>query len=199
MDRLHVRRRWAPWPFAVLAAAVGGIFTWAVVGAYRHPEVWGPGIRVFIPPYAIGCYWLLAVIFNVRSVVVTADRVSVATWPFLTRLPQVIRRDNIQCCYARHIVNFDEGREIERFNTAGIETTSGTQIDVFRPIATEQEAMRSAYDISRVLNQVPGRPPIDTRSVLPRGDRSHKWRTLAWGAVFILAILAGAAWEVSPR
>ena len=196
MSELRLRRHWVPLGFRMLALAVCLGFGYVVVMAYRNPAEWGEYIRVMIPPFVLASYWLLAFAFNLRSVVVTPDRVRVMSWPFPTRPPQSVDRDDIRLCYTRNVVNYHEGVEIENFYTTGVETGKGAQIDVAGPFKTSVESIQSANDIVRVLNEVPNRKTISIYTVKPAGDAGHKWRTLLWGAVFLLAILAGAVWEV---
>src|SRR5262245_29214321 len=133
MSELRVRRRWAPWMFGVAAGVLGLVFGWIVVWSYFRLDTDGQAIRVFIPPFTLGCYWLLATAFNFRTVSVTPEGVRVTLRPFPTRARQFVRRGDIRQCYARNISYHEDGVELENVFTAGVETRRGVQIDVSGP------------------------------------------------------------------
>jgi hypothetical protein len=197
MSELRLRRGWAHWGFRVLAGLSAIGFGCLIVAAFRDPRSWGEGIRIIVPSYVLACYWALAIVFNSRNTLVTPDFVRVMGTPFPTRRRRFLRRETIRRCYARNIVFSEDEVEISNFYMAGVETERGEPVDLFGPFPSSAEALRSAGEIAQVLNEIPGRQPIGVDSIPTTVDRSHIWRAIAWGAAFLLAILAGAVWEIS--
>ena len=137
MSRLRQHHRWAPWWVAALFGILYLPLGYAVILAIVDPAKGGEGIRIFLPMFSIFTYWVLALVLNMRTAVVTPAGVSVRLLPFPIGNGQKIKRADIAVCYCRHIIEYEDGQEIENFHTAGVETKTGQQIDVYIPIETE--------------------------------------------------------------
>lgn len=85
--------------------------------SYTHTETWGRGIRVVIPSFIVAFSWTLATVFNMRTAVVTADRVL----PVAATRSTAARCD---CAARATIVNYEDGQDLENFYSAGVETGS---------------------------------------------------------------------------
>lgn len=177
---------------------IGAIYV-AVI-SWGKPEDAGQSIRIVIPALVLCLYWTLAIVFNMRTTVVTPDRIRVRVRPFPTRPGHTIERGDIWHLYVRqHHDRGEDGDILETFYIVGVETTDREQIDL-RPYKGSDRAVSRARDIAAVLNSVPDRSPIVIRP--PSGDssktrRQRAWRVLIWGGAFILAILLGGAWEIA--
>ena len=75
MSEIRISKRWAPWWAAAIVGGIYLFFGYVVAQSLLHPETWGPGIRVFIPPFVVAGYLALAVVVNVRRIVVTPEGV----------------------------------------------------------------------------------------------------------------------------
>ena len=197
MQPLRQHHRWTPWWLATLFGVLYIPLAYAVVLAIVDPKSGGEGIRIVIPLFAILSYWVLALVANFRTAVVKPSGVRVSMFPFPVGTGQWVNRADVAVCYARHIVEYHRGVEIENFFTAGIQTGKGQQIDVYVKLKTAADALQFAHDIGRVLNANPAERPIDVRTV-PRAatDSTFRLLGLAWLAATFLAVLLGAAWEL---
>jgi len=196
---MRVHQRWMALPWGVYGVAIALVF--AVIGVYcviMYPED-KPSVRVVIPMYTLALYWVFALLCNKRIAAVTPQGVRVSMWPFLVRLPRRVKRDNIRHCYIRQVDTYDEGTILERYYSTGVETLDGEQIDISHPHNTAEEAMLLANQVANVLNQRPGRSPVEVRKVAQIPEKREVLWTLAllglWLALFIAAIFVGFAWE----
>jgi len=195
MSRLRQHHRWAPWWVAALFGILYLPLGYAVILAIVDPAKGGEGIRIFLPMFSIFTYWVLALVLNMRTAVVTPAGVSVRLLPFPIGNGQKIKRADIAVCYCRHIIEYEDGQEIENFHTAGVETTTGQQIDVYIPIETEAESHQAAFEIGRVLNANPADRPIPVYTVIrDRHDPTFKRQALAWCGLLLVSVLIGAFW-----
>ena len=110
-----------------------------------------------------------------------------------------MKHDNIRHCYIRKITTYDDGTVLESYYSVGVETIDGEQIDMSQPHNTAQDAMLLANQVADVLNQSPGRNPIEVRQVAQIPERPEVLRILVlaslWLALFIAAVFVGFAWE----
>jgi hypothetical protein len=199
MEKMRVHQRWMPLPWGGFGIALALIF--AAIGVHSiilHPEE-QPSVRVVIPMYALALYWVFALLCNKRTATITPEGVRVSVWPFLIRLPRRVKHDRVRHCYIRQVDISDEGTVLERYYSAGVETLDGEQIDISNPHNTAEEALLLANQVAHVLNQWPGRSPVEVRQVAQIPEQKEVLWVLAlagfWLALFIAAIFIGFAWE----
>jgi hypothetical protein len=193
--KFRVRTRWAHWAFGAGAIVLSLYFGYIITRGLVDPRSYGQGVRIFIPPYVLCCYWTLATALNVRTVLVTATSVRVKIRPFPVGTGYHIDRSEISRCYTRRIVVTQDDVVLGRLVTAGIETCQGVQIDLSGPYESEEAATAGAAEFTHVLNSEPGSTPIPLYPGLCAApDITRKGRTILWGAAFVLAILVGGAW-----
>jgi hypothetical protein len=158
-----------------------------------------PSVRVVIPMYALGLYWVFALLCNKRTAAVTPKGVRVSIWPFIVRFPRRVKYERIRHCYIRQVDTYDDGTVLERYYSAGIETLQGEQVDLSSPHNTADEAMHVANQVAHVLNQQPGRTHVQVREVAQVPERREILWTLLllgfWLALFIASIFVGFEWE----
>ncbi|HYP05408.1 MAG TPA: hypothetical protein VER03_04165 [Bryobacteraceae bacterium] len=195
MKELLVRERMAPWWVGLLVGLVCAFFIWVVFASAAEGGSEAAGLRVFIPVVAIGSYLGLAVVLNVRMVEVTPTGVRIWNGPVPIGASVNTAREEIRVCYARYIVTMHKGSVADRFYTAGVETHAGRQIDIYRRFKNPDKALEAAERVAGVLNygavtQIPAGLENQKR------DYSHRPKVLAWGALFICAVIMGAIWEI---
>src|SRR5688500_9417988 len=150
MEKLRVHQRWMALPWGGFGIAIALVF--AAVGVYSlimYPEE-EPSVRVAIPMYALALYWVVALLCNRRTAVVTAQGVRVSVWPFLVGPPRRVKHDNIRHCYIRKITTYDDGTVLESYYSVGVEAIDGEQIDMSQPHNTAEEAMLLANQVADV-------------------------------------------------
>jgi len=179
MEKLRLHQRWMALPWGGFGIAIALVF--AAVGVYSlimYPEE-EPSVRVAIPMYALALYWVVALLCNRRTAVVTAQGVRVSVWPFRVGPPRRVKHDNIRHCYIRKITTYDDGTVLESYYSVGVEAIDGEQIDISHPHNTAVEAMLLANQITHVLNEWPGRSPIEVRQVAQIPEKRETLWTLA--------------------
>ena len=175
-------------PYLALAYAVGL--------AVLDPAKGGEHVQLFLPLFAFFSYWALAVVFNMRTAIVTPKGMTLTLLPFPIGTGQKVQRARIALCYVRHIVEYEDGVEIENFYTAGVETNEGQQIDVFIPLDTENEANHAAYQIGAVLNAGPAERPIPVHTVMRTShDATFVRQAIVWSILLLFAVAAGVVWD----
>jgi hypothetical protein len=194
---LRVTRRWAHWGFGLVLGAVMLGFGNGIIATLRHPEQLGEGIRIIIPPYLVLLYPVLAVIANYKTAIVRPDGVMIKVRPFPTKFDVRVDRGDIRLAYARTLISRDEGQEVGRAYSAGVETRQGLQFDVTGPQQTIEVALMRAEDIARILNVSNPRHQIKAAVAAPiANDPGVKRRMLTWMGAILIAVLVGAAWEI---
>jgi len=170
---------------------------YAVGLAVLDPAKGGEHVQLFLPLFAYFTYWVLAVVFNMRTAVVTAGGMTLNLRPFPIGNGQKIERDRIAVCYVRHIIEYEDGVEIENFYTAGVETKEGQQIDVFVPLETENDGNQAAYRIGEVLNSDPTVRPIPVHTVVRTSqDGTFLRQAIVWSILLLLSVAVGIVWDV---
>jgi len=198
MKRIRRHHHWTPWWFATIFGGLYAPLAYAVGLAIIDPARGGEGIRIFIPMFSIFSYWVLALVFNFRTAVVDPKGIRVTLFPFPAGNGESVKRADIRACYMRHIIEYEDGAEIENFYTAGVETRKGQQIDIYAQLDTESEASQAAYDIRDVLNANPADLPIPVHTV-DRTPVDSKFARMAfiWCGLLLLAVFVGIYWEFS--
>jgi hypothetical protein len=196
LKRLRLHHHWTPWWFAAIFGVPFIPLAYAVGLAVIDPARGGEGIRIFLPLFAIFAYWILAIVFNFRTAVVDPKGIRVTLFPFPTGNGDSIKRPDIALCYTRHIIEYEDGVEIENFYTAGVETRDGRQIDIYAQLEAEGDASKAAYEIGDVLNAHPAECPIPVHTVLRTAvDSKFARLALIWCGLMFLAIFLGIFWE----
>jgi len=123
----------------------------------------------------------------------------VYVWPFVVRPPGRLPRHKIRRCYYRNVSTYDEGTLLESYFAAGVESWDGRRIEISAPHDTAAQAIEVAHRAAAVLNLATGQNPVPVEEVdqIP-GIAEVRFILLLmtfWLALFIAAILLGAAWE----
>ena len=195
MTEFRHQRRWAPLWAATIAVFVYALLALSVVHSMRLEEP----VAIILPVLPLAAYLVLMLVVNSRRVVVRPDGVSVRNGPLPGGGKTRVRRDEIRHCYARNHRTYDDGREVDNFWMAGVESSSGQLVDAAGPFKSWEEADRTAKKIAAVLNAGGATPSINVRAPSGRPPANWRWkvRVLAWMSAFIAAVLAGAAFEIS--
>jgi hypothetical protein len=195
IDGLRLRRRWVP---PGLAAILGLLYLplgWAALGAVFHPESFGPGIRLFLPFFAILTYLVAALTANHRQARVQPSGVEIRLRPFPLGNGRTVPREAIACCYHRQIIDYAKGHAISTHYTMGIQTRDAEMLDLLGLCPTEAEAATAAAQTAQILSTA---SPIEVRPpALAKPRRPSLLAFFLWVALTLLSIAAGAAWEIS--
>lgn len=194
MKDMRIVRRWAP---AWLSASAGGLAVFLVyvaVAAIIDPDDWFDGIRIAVLPLLVLAYLCAAVAANQRTIIVSADGVSMQNGPVPIGSFRRLSREAIVLCYARYIYVEHGGKKIDAFHTAGVQSAGGYQLDVSERVKTADEALRTARAVAAILNRREPFVPVETTTgALP--DPSWARQVLSWAAGFVGAVIIGTVWE----
>ena len=181
----------------MLAAYLG--FGWLLI---RDFDKMGPGVRVFIPPFVLLGALVLPAALNARIITAGPEGVKVRNGPFPKGRKVTVKRVDILYCNVRTQYSYFESESgtsahVEN-HLAGIDTIGG-QIDIAYPYLKMEDATAAAQWIADGLNQdrTLASVPVTLARRDPEANSNWRRQVLSWGGLFILAALAGAAWELS--
>ncbi|MCX6608497.1 MAG: hypothetical protein NTV52_33590 [Acidobacteria bacterium] len=188
---LRFSTRWAPWYVALICAAIVSPFYAAYTGP--NDEFTGIAIAISIP----ATYLLLQLACNTHRVRVYPDRIRVSDGPVPHWFPRTIPRAEIQSCYLDYIVQSSKRRGHSDYYLAGVVTTQSEFVKIAGPLSPEDAAVDAARQFAAVLDSQSGHRPLEIR--WESSDRASSMRLLVavWLALFLVAILSGAYWELS--
>ncbi len=193
---LRYSHRWVHWYVVLVIALVLSPFIGVALYCAVTPEPWPEAARIAIPIALPAFYLILQFAFNRRYVTITPDGVRVTNGPFPGGIRLRLRRDQIANCYLRQVVDFAEGREVDRYFVVGVQTTGSKIQDVSGRFGTEMEAREEAYKIRGILNAHPSAAAVQVAPATGSPFVSS-WRfvVVMWALVFLLATIAGGVWE----
>ncbi len=111
-SELRYQRRWLSPGLATVLGLLYLPLAWAVLGAVRHPETFGQGVRLFLPFFAILTYLVAALTANHRQARVRPTGVEIRLRPFPLGNGRTVPREAIACCYHRQIIDYAKGHAI---------------------------------------------------------------------------------------
>jgi hypothetical protein len=199
MQKQRIRQRWMSLPWGMLTLLIFLVLlAVGVISATEYPNE-RPSVRVAVPAFALYGYVVLALLVNWRTSVITPQGLAVYVWPLVVRPPGRLPRHKIRCCYYRNVSTYDDGTLLESYFSAGVESWDGRRIEISAPHETAAQAIAVAHQAAAVLNLTPGQNPIPVEEIdqLP-GIAEIRFVILLmsfWLALFLAAILLGAAWE----
>ena len=165
----------------------------------RRSEERGEGIRLLLPPFAFFTYWVLAVVFNLRTAVVKLPPAFVCALSFpigtnkgsaAPTLPSATGGTLLSTRTAMKSKTFHRGRAIQN---------TGRQVDVFIPLETAYDAIQAAHEIGRVLNANPAEPHRSSHGIQDSYRLDLHARRLSLMALMVPAIVLGLVWESCPE
>ena len=180
----------------MLAGYLG--FGWALIQSLDRQ---GQFVRIFLPPFFLLGALVLPAALNARIIPAGPEGVKVWNGPFPKGRNVTVTRVDILYCNVRTQYSYFEGdsgtssAEVEN-HLAGIDTIGG-QIDIAYPYLKMEDAMAAAQWLADGLNQdrTLRSVPVTTARRDPETNSNWRRQVLAWGGLFILALLAGAVWE----
>lgn len=191
-SELRYQRRWITPGLATVLGILYLPLAWAVLGAIRHPESFGQGIRLFLPFFAILTYLVAALTANHRQARVRPSGVEIRLRPFPLGNGRTVPREAIACCYLRQVDDYAKGHAISTHYTMGIQTRDAEILDLLGLCPTEAEAATEATEAARTLNNIEVRPPAPAKP-----GRPSILAFILWVAFTLLSIVAGLLWELS--
>jgi hypothetical protein len=196
---LHFQSRWAPWWLALIAAALSVPILLALAVSLFQIHDLEPGQRIVLPVITLVLYLCLGAACNRKTVTISPASIRIRLLPFPTGPSQTIARTAITHLFTRQTRIKKRGVRIEEFHSAGAATTDGVAIEL-QTLPSAEAATESARQTLHVLNSTSSQPPLglyndDTTptSGLP------KRRIALWLGLYLLAVLAGAAWEIASE
>ena len=194
-SELRYQRRWLSPGLATVLGLLYLPLAWAVLGAVRHPETFGQGVRLFLPFFAILTYLVAALTANHRQARVRSTGVEIRLRPFPLGNGRTVPREAIACCYHRQIIDYAKGHAISTHYTMGIQTRDAEILDLLGLCPTEAEAATAAAQTAQILSTA---SPLEVRPPTPaKPGRPSVLAFFLWVTLTLLSIVAGAAWEIS--
>lgn len=194
-SELRYQRRWLSPGLATVLGLLYLPLAWAVLGAIRHPETFGQGVRLFLPFFAILTYLVAALTANHRQARVRPTGVEIRLRPFPLGNGRTVPREAIACCYHRQIIDYAKGHAISTHYTMGIQTRDAEILDLLGLCPTEAEAATAAAQTAQILSTA---SPLEVRPPTPaKPGRPSVLAFFLWVTLTLLSIVAGAAWEIS--
>ncbi len=194
-SELRYQRRWLSPGLATVLGLLYLPLAWAVLGAVRHPETFGQGVRLFLPFFAILTYLVAALTANHRQARVRPTGVEIRLRPFPLGNGRTVPREAIACCYHRQIIDYAKGHAISTHYTMGIQTRDAEILDLLGLCPTETEAATAAAQTAQILSTA---SPLEVRPPTPaKPGRPSVLAFFLWVTLTLLSIVAGAAWEIS--
>jgi len=194
VEELLIRQPWTALPLRVFATGFmllfAGIGAYSVIAGYDD----SPSYRLVLPLYAVGVYAVTAMWLSKRTAKITPAGVRVSIGPLPVCTPRSVTKDKILHCYVHTVRIYDDGTELENYDSVGVEALDGEQINISGPHLVAGEAMEAARQIARVLAPL-GVQVVDWE---PSGGRKSRILKIAafWLALSLLALFAGTAWEL---
>ena len=196
MTPLVINRRLLPLGLGLLLLAFVAPLFLAGLRNLDRPERMEEGERIMIPFFGVLAYIALAGAASVRRVTISPEGVRVRQLPFPLGEHFTLPRQTITAVYAREFPAFKTTRI---YYAIGV-FAKGRAYDLHYPLSTLQEAERAAGDVARILNGNPGHPAVGLRHAESQQQSTRrKFVILLWLGVTIASVLAGAAWELTPR
>jgi hypothetical protein len=196
-EELRLRQRWTPWWLGLPLVALYLIGGWFLVRTMSDPQA---GARIFLPSYGLLAALVLPAGLNQRVITASVRGVRVRNNPFPKGRTVDLARREIYACTVRtqHSSFYSESADVRRIANyvAGVETRAA-QVDVAYPYLKQEDALAVAQQIAAALNADRTLPPIAVREASMEPDLQPGWRlrVVKWLGLFVVAILAGAAWE----
>ena len=160
----------------------------------------GEGVRIIIPAFLLLGVLVLPAALNSRIIRVGSNGVQVTNGPFPRGRKVDVAREDIRYCNVRvQYTSFESesGGSAKVDNYLVDKETRRRQIDIAYPYLKQEEAEAVAKRMAEALNQDGLLRPIGLAraSEAPEADEGWRMKVLAWGGLFIVAIIAGAFGE----
>jgi hypothetical protein len=142
-------------------------------------------------------YLGLGVICNRQTATISSSSLRVRLLPFPFGNGQTIQRADIAHLFVRRLRIKKRGVRIEEIHSVGVATRDGVAIDMQSAFDNEQAATQTANKILIVLNSDSNHRPLTLFHDHTTPDIGTFKRTaLLWLALFVVAVLIGAAQEL---
>jgi len=197
---LRLQQPWVPWWIAVPMLIAYFAFGWVLLRDFNKR---GEMVRMIVPVYVLSGALVLPAAVNRRFIRISREGVRVVNGPFpagrnVTVAGPDIRAASIRPQYAHF--GSESGGSSSGFlhYLVGVETSSG-HIDIAYPYLKHKHALMIARQMAAALGD--GVPVTSKAKPVVEINRWVRVRKiLVWFGLFLLAIFAGAYWEIgSPH